>query len=138
MPVIKTWLVPEMREAQFEELYDDLWRAVERVPELGFNKKKPEDITFLFPKDQMVKEMGRMVPIGAKLKISNFDKTVIGKLPDDGVKLEFDDKSNLLIRPSGTEPIIKVYAESPLSAKDSDALKTYGLKWVRETFTSPR
>jgi phosphomannomutase len=32
---------------------------------------------------------------------------------NDGVKYLLDDDSWLLIRPSGTEPVLRVYAESP-------------------------
>jgi phosphomannomutase len=31
----------------------------------------------------------------------------------DGVKFVMDDESWLLIRPSGTEPVLRVYAEAP-------------------------
>lgn len=31
----------------------------------------------------------------------------------DGLRLEFDDESWLLLRPSGTEPLVRVYAEAP-------------------------
>jgi phosphomannomutase len=37
---------------------------------------------------------------------------------DYGVRLEFDDGSWLLVRPSGTEPYVRLYAESD----DVDAL----------------
>jgi phosphomannomutase len=37
---------------------------------------------------------------------------------DHGVRLEFDDASWTLVRPSGTEPYVRVYAESD----DVDAL----------------
>ena len=33
----------------------------------------------------------------------------------DGVKYRMDDESWLLIRPSGTEPVLRVYAEAPRS-----------------------
>ena len=35
---------------------------------------------------------------------------------NDGVKYLLDDDSWLLIRPSGTEPVLRVYAESPSPA----------------------
>lgn len=43
----------------------------------------------------------------------------------DGVKYLLSDDSWLLIRPSGTEPVLRVYAESP-EAKMVDALLAYG------------
>ena len=41
---------------------------------------------------------------------------VISLLTDDGVKYRMDDESWLLIRPSGTEPVLRVYAEAQTSA----------------------
>ena len=35
----------------------------------------------------------------------------------DGIKLVFEDDSWLLMRPSGTEPLIRVYAEAPSQEK---------------------
>jgi alpha-D-glucose phosphate-specific phosphoglucomutase len=43
----------------------------------------------------------------------------------DGVKYSFEDDSWLLIRPSGTEPVLRVYAEAR-SPEMVDALLTYG------------
>jgi len=43
----------------------------------------------------------------------------------DGVKYSFEDDSWLLIRPSGTEPVLRVYAEAQ-SPEMVDALLTYG------------
>jgi phosphomannomutase len=43
----------------------------------------------------------------------------------DGVKYMLADDSWLLIRPSGTEPVLRVYAESPDPAMVS-ALLAYG------------
>ncbi len=43
----------------------------------------------------------------------------------DGVKYLLSDDSWLLIRPSGTEPVLRVYAESP-DAKMVEALLAYG------------
>jgi phosphomannomutase len=31
----------------------------------------------------------------------------------DGLRLDFDDASWLLMRPSGTEPVVRLYAEAP-------------------------
>jgi phosphomannomutase len=43
----------------------------------------------------------------------------------DGVKYRLDGDSWLLIRPSGTEPVLRVYAEAP-SAEAVKALLGYG------------
>ena len=47
----------------------------------------------------------------------------------DGVKLIFPDDSWLLARPSGTEPIIRLYAEAP-EKKQTDALLDIAVKTV--------
>ena len=44
-------------------------------------------------------------------------RTVGGKKPErvshaDGLRLEFADESWLLLRPSGTEPLVRIYAEA--------------------------
>jgi phosphomannomutase/phosphoglucomutase len=46
----------------------------------------------------------------------------------DGVKIWFGDKSAILIRPSGTEPIYRLYAEAKTQEKASKLIKEYGLK----------
>lgn len=47
----------------------------------------------------------------------------------DGVKLVFDDGSWLLLRPSGTEPLVRIYAESE-SAQDLEVLLEQGRKYL--------
>ena len=46
----------------------------------------------------------------------------------DGVKLWFPDKSSILIRPSGTEPIYRFYAEAEEKEKASILVKEYKRK----------
>jgi phosphomannomutase/phosphoglucomutase len=43
----------------------------------------------------------------------------------DGVKLWFGDKSSILIRPSGTEPIYRFYAEAKTKQKATQLVKKY-------------
>jgi phosphomannomutase len=47
----------------------------------------------------------------------------------DGVKFIFADGSWLLMRPSGTEPLVRVYAESE-SEKDVEVLLDEGRKYL--------
>ena len=47
----------------------------------------------------------------------------------DGVKFIFADGSWLLMRPSGTEPVVRIYAESE-SAKDLEVLLEQGRKYL--------
>ena len=63
-----------------------------------------------------------------------FPKKILGKevaeiLDIDGIKLIFPDDSWLLARPSGTEPIIRLYAEAP-EKKQTDALLDLAAKTV--------
>jgi phosphomannomutase/phosphoglucomutase len=46
----------------------------------------------------------------------------------DGVKLWFEDKSAILIRPSGTEPIYRLYAEAKNQEKALKLIKEYSSK----------
>jgi phosphoglucomutase len=73
-----------------------------------------------------------MESLGAKLKQ---DPKEIGGRPVertnrmDGVKFIFADGSWLLMRPSGTEPVVRIYAESE-SAKDLEVLLEQGHKFL--------
>ena len=49
----------------------------------------------------------------------------------DGLKLLFDDGSWVLMRPSGTEPVVRYYAESSSQA-DLEKLLEYGRQWITE------
>jgi len=49
----------------------------------------------------------------------------------DGLKLIFADGSWVLMRPSGTEPVVRFYAEST-STGDLDKLLEYGRQWITE------
>jgi len=46
----------------------------------------------------------------------------------DGVKIWFEDKSDILIRPSGTEPIYRLYAEAKTEEKAKRLVNEYALK----------
>jgi phosphoglucomutase len=50
----------------------------------------------------------------------------------DGLKLIFGDGSWVLMRPSGTEPVVRFYAESS-SPQDLETLLEYGRQWVNAT-----
>ena len=49
----------------------------------------------------------------------------------DGVKIWFDDKSSILIRPSGTEPIYRLYAEAKTEDRVSQIVQEYSLTLKR-------
>jgi phosphomannomutase/phosphoglucomutase len=46
----------------------------------------------------------------------------------DGVKIWFEDKSAILIRPSGTEPIYRLYAEAKTKGKALKLVREYSAK----------
>jgi phosphomannomutase/phosphoglucomutase len=46
----------------------------------------------------------------------------------DGLKIWFEDKSSILIRPSGTEPIYRLYAEADTDNKSRKLIKEYTSK----------
>lgn len=48
----------------------------------------------------------------------------------DGLRMEFDDESWLLLRPSGTEPVVRVYAEAP-TVEERDSLLDAGCEIAR-------
>ena len=48
----------------------------------------------------------------------------------DGLRLEFEDESWLLLRPSGTETVVRVYAEAP-TVEMRDALLEAGCELAR-------
>ncbi|MFN2532964.1 MAG: phosphoglucomutase/phosphomannomutase family protein [Pyrinomonadaceae bacterium] len=74
-----------------------------------------------------------LMPI-LKEKLREEPKTLAGKTIKsvnrlDGVKFMFEDDSWLLVRPSGTEPLIRIYAESE-SKKDLEVLLEQGRKYL--------
>jgi phosphomannomutase len=53
----------------------------------------------------------------------------------DGLKLIFDDGSWILIRPSGTEPVFRLYAEAD-TQKKADELVAVNKRLIEETVES--
>ncbi|MBI4471911.1 MAG: phosphoglucomutase/phosphomannomutase family protein [Acidobacteria bacterium] len=65
-------------------------------------------------------------------KVSEFHgRRVAAENRIDGLKLMFEDGSWVLMRPSGTEPVVRYYAEST-SIEDLDTLLEYGRQWITE------
>lgn len=58
-------------------------------------------------------------------------KRVVEQNRTDGLKLIFEDGSWVLMRPSGTEPVVRYYAEAG-SLSELDALLKYGNQWINE------
>lgn len=59
------------------------------------------------------------------------ERMVAGVRALDGVKLVLDDESWILFRPSGTEPVLRVYAEAP-TGKASRRLLADGVEYVEQ------
>lgn len=98
-----------------DELVSDL---MDRVGPVHY-KRLDLRLSRPIPKDRMVQNLTAAAPdsiSGIKLVETN---TL------DGVKYVLEDDSWLLIRPSGTEPVLRVYAEAP-TPKMVDALLEHG------------
>jgi phosphomannomutase/phosphoglucomutase len=50
----------------------------------------------------------------------------------DGIKIWFDDKSAILVRPSGTEPVYRLYSEAKTAGRAKQLIREYGSS-VRKT-----
>ena len=97
------------------ELIDDLQRTV------GPASYARTDLRLRHPVSK--KEMVKRLSEGAPPKIGGVSIQKVDTM--DGVKYFLEDESWLLIRPSGTEPVLRVYAEAP--TKDAvRALLDYG------------
>ncbi len=51
----------------------------------------------------------------------------------DGLKIRFPDRSSILIRPSGTEPVYRFYAEAPTKGKAFELVREYKRKFEEIT-----
>ncbi len=70
------------------------------------------------PEDKKEKLLEKLIVQVKNLKISTID----------GVKIWFEDKSAILVRPSGTEPIYRLYAEAKTPEKAVKLVKEYTSK----------
>jgi phosphomannomutase len=67
-----------------------------------------------------VAEIAKSAQPGTKISIGKKKKVVSSLLTIDGVKIIFDDDSWILVRPSGTEPKVRIYAECRDSQEKDD------------------
>jgi phosphomannomutase len=63
------------------------------------------------------------VAVGSQVEVGSTSKTVSEIVTVDGVKVIFEDESWLLIRPSGTEPKVRIYAECRIESEKEDMFK---------------
>lgn len=119
--IVACLLVAEMISARRKSIADqlgDLFRRVGRAYwPVRVNLPFPPEVISTLPQrfTSAFKEFeGR--------KIARVDRT-------DGLKLVFDDDSWVLMRPSGTEPLVRVYAEAETPAK-SNQMAEGARKWI--------
>jgi len=90
-----------------------LSKLIEELPKYFIEKGKVE-----CPEEIKQKALEKLVKQVQSLNISTID----------GVKIWFKDKSDILIRPSGTEPIYRLYAEAKTREKAIQLVNEYTLK----------
>ncbi len=72
------------------------------------------------PLKAKVKAIGEKLAVGQAVPVGAGSKKIAKIITLDGVKVVFEDKSWLLVRPSGTEPKVRIYAECRVeSEKDA-------------------
>ncbi|NLB63629.1 MAG: phosphomannomutase [Fibrobacter sp.] len=69
---------------------------------------------------EKVQSIGEKVKIGSQIAVGDNSKEVKTVLTVDGVKIVFTDNSWMLIRPSGTEPKVRIYTECLDPAEKDD------------------
>ncbi|HEX3383615.1 MAG TPA: phosphoglucomutase/phosphomannomutase family protein, partial [Mucilaginibacter sp.] len=73
----------------------------------------------------VTEEKKQQIISNCKKGYSSFGNLKVTKTEDmDGYKFHFEDESWVMIRPSGTEPVLRVYAEAPSSADSFKILDT--------------
>jgi phosphoglucomutase len=119
--IVACLLVAEMISVRRKSISDqlrDLFRRVGRAYwPVRVNLHFPADTIAGLPRrfDSTFKEFGGR-------KIARADRT-------DGLKFVFDDDSWVLMRPSGTEPLVRVYAEAESPAK-SNHMAEEARRWI--------
>lgn len=79
-----------------------------------------------FPRFYQAKTKIPIDPEKARAVMKNVEKQAAEKVEKiDGIKLWMDDKTWVLVRPSGTEPIIRIFSESDTEEKANSALKRF-------------
>ncbi|WP_448589656.1 phosphoglucomutase/phosphomannomutase family protein [Thermodesulfobium sp.] len=99
---------------QLDEIYD----------KVGFFEYDRYDLKLETSVDEVKKKIKDLIE-NPKKKIN--DKTVYKISTIDGIKYILEDESWLLIRPSGTEPVVRIYAEGK-SIHEAKALIKFGKK----------
>ena len=88
-----------------DEIYD-LAGCKFHTDRIDLKKENPEEIKALADRFREIKKLGSYEVTSLDLK--------------DGVKLMFGEKTKILVRPSGTEPLLRIYFESDSQEKVSE------------------
>jgi phosphoglucomutase len=107
-----------VRHATLTEQFEELSRRVGKLYNARIGVKLTPEVA-----EKLKEKLAENPAELAGRKIDNIDRI-------DGVKFLFDDHSSwLLMRPSGTEPLVRIYAEAE-SKSDVDALLEAGKKYL--------
>lgn len=118
--LLACFLAAEAVAARHASLNEQLEQLFARVGRLESGRVGVKLTPELMPKlQEKLKE--EPTSIGGR-KVKSIDRI-------DGLKITFEDDSWLLVRPSGTEPLVRIYAESE-SAKDMEVLLEQGRKYL--------
>lgn len=118
LAVALTWLsIMANSKKKASELCEEV------LKEYGASVYQRRDLVATKPLDKavFVEKLRKKLP----KKIGTFKITEVSTL--DGLKVYFEDDEWLLIRPSGTEPLVRIYAETS-SKKNTQALLDFGEK----------
>ncbi|MEN2993977.1 MAG: phosphomannomutase [Thermodesulfovibrio sp.] len=101
--------------AHFRKNLSDYLEEIEAV----YGKYYPDRTGIEIPRDNFgphikenVMELKKYFKAGDSFKIGRLEKKIASIVDVDGVKIIFDDLSWIMIRPSGTEPKIRIYIET--------------------------
>jgi len=98
---------------------------------LATSKKSLSDEISLLPPSFTTKDKVSCSPDKVPKLISDLQKEFPNSDTTDGIKIIIDSKNWVMVRPSGTEPIVRIYAESG-SQEKLDTLMSEFLKKVRD------
>ncbi len=70
----------------------------------------------------VLKKISQQIKVGSSIRVGTEEKLVKAVVTMDGLKIEFEDASWFLVRPSGTEPKVRVYGESKKSEMETKHL----------------
>lgn len=122
LAVALAWMgILASRKKKVSELCDEVTK------EYGASVYLRRDLPILKPidKDAFVEKLRKKLP----KKIGMFKVAEVSLL--DGIKIFFEGDEWLLVRPSGTEPLVRVYAETA-TKKDTQLLLDFGEKMVAQ------